>query len=493
MPGTVTLDLGPAAILDAFEDFTGSITDLDRKTVCRGDDLRAGRDRLVALLRDRGIGAGDRVILSVGNGPAFSTTLTAILCAGGSPILLHVDTPPAELVRFARTFGARAIVSEACGAADLLALSADAAILSVGPFPDLTWAEVDQSAPQFDGEWPELPPVPLHPTSGTTGKPKIAVRPGHAAIAEARNYQEAMEIDRYDTILCFVPMSHAYGFGTSVMLPLVSGASVVCMRRFNPRAVERALREHSITTLPAVPAMLDLLLLGAGAGADYFPRRVLSAGAPLPERTALAFREKTGQTVSPLYGTTETGGITVAVGGHAPSTGTCVGPPMRAVAAAVHPLTEGAGIKSGVGRVCVKSPSMMAGYLARGGIDDSPIVEGWFETGDLGFLDDEGRIHLVGREKEVINVFGMKVVPSEVEEVIAAFPQIADVKVYAGVHRTGSQIVKAAVAAPGTLDMAALKRHCTAHLAPYKRPEVIIRLEALPRSPTGKIIQDQLP
>jgi acyl-CoA synthetase (AMP-forming)/AMP-acid ligase II len=239
--------------------------------------------------------------------------------------------------------------------------------------------------------------------------------------------------------------------------------------------------------------MLDLLLLGAGAGADYFPHRVLSAGAPLPERTALAFREKTGRQVSPLYGTTETGGITVAVGGHTPSSGTCVGPPMRAVAAAVHPLTEGAGIKSGVGRVCVKSPSMMAGYLARGGIDDSQIVQGWFDTGDLGFFDDAGRIHLVGREKEVINVFGMKVVPSEVEEVIAAFPQIADVKVYAGTHRTGSQIVKAAVAAPDTLDVAALKRHCVANLTPYKRPEVIIRLETLPRSPTGKIIKDQLP
>src|SRR5262249_4573691 len=175
------------------------------------------------------------------------------------------------------------------------------------------------------------------------------------------------------------------------------------------------------------------------------------------------------------------------------STGACVGPPMRAVSVAIHPLTEGAGIKSGVGRVCIKSPSMMAGYLEHGGIDDSPIVEGWFETGDLGFLDDEGRIHLVGREKEVINVFGMKVVPSEVEEVIAAFPQSADVKVYAGAHRTGSQIVKAAVAAPESFDIAALKRHCAANLAPYKRPEVITRLESLPRSPTGKIIKDQLP
>jgi acyl-CoA synthetase (AMP-forming)/AMP-acid ligase II len=493
MPGTVAADLWPAAILDAFEDYTGSITDLDRKTMCLASDLRAKRDRLLDWFRERGLYYGDRVIVSVGNGPAFVTTLAATLSAGASPLLLHAETPPAELARFARTFGARAVLSEACGPADLQVLSVDSAQVSLDRFPDLTWAAVDQNHPDFDGNWPELPPVPLHPTSGTTGKPKVAVRPGAAAVAEARNYQETLQTDENDRILCFVPMSHAYGFGTSVMLPLISGASVVSMRRFNPRAVERALREHEITTFPAVPAMLDLFLLGAGDAAASIPRRVLSAGAPLPERTARAFLEKTGRAVTPLYGTTETGGISIAVGGGAPAMATCVGPAMRAVQAEIRPLAHDGGIPSGVGRVRIKSPSMMAGYLTPGGIDDSLIVEGWFETGDLGFFDKGRRIHLVGREKEVINVFGMKVVPSEVEEVIAAFPQVTDVKVYAGVHRTGSQIVKAAIAAPETFDVAALKRHCTQNLAPYKRPEIIIRLEALPRSPTGKIIKDQLP
>src|SRR5262249_4127912 len=157
---TVSLELGPSAILDAFEDYTGSITDLDRKTVCSGPDLRRCRDRLVTLLREQDIGTGDRVIVSVGNGPAFVTTLTAILSAGASPLFLHLDTPPAELVRFARTFGARAIVSEACRTSDLQGHASDVATFSVDPFPDLTWAGVDPSHLQFDAEWPELPPVP---------------------------------------------------------------------------------------------------------------------------------------------------------------------------------------------------------------------------------------------------------------------------------------------------------------------------------------------
>jgi long-chain acyl-CoA synthetase len=136
---------------------------------------------------------------------------------------------------------------------------------------------------------------------------------------------------------------------------------------------------------------------------------------------------------------------------------------------------------------------MMAGYLTPQGIDASHIVDGWFQTGDLGYLDAAGRIHLVGRESEVINVFGLKVIPSEVEAVIRQIAGVTDVKVYAGQHRSGSQIVKAAIAGPDSLDVAAVREHCARQLVGYKRPEVITRLDSLPRNSAGKIIRDQLP
>src|SRR5262249_32738749 len=157
-----------------------------------------------------------------------------------------------------------------------------------------------------------------------------------------------MEITADDTILCVIPMSHAYGFGTSVMLPLISGADVVSTRRFNPRLVERVIEEYPITTFPAVPAMLDLFVLSR-RGTSRIPRRVLSAGAPLPERAATAFLEQTGNTICPLYGATETGGISVAVGGQVPSLGACVGPAMRAVSVAVRPVGDAPELKAGVG------------------------------------------------------------------------------------------------------------------------------------------------
>jgi acyl-CoA synthetase (AMP-forming)/AMP-acid ligase II len=487
-----TVDLSPLAILDAFESYAGSITDLDRGVVCRAETLHTRRDQLSDWCRDRGLTSGDRVIVCVGNGPAFVTALTAILSAGGSPLLLHAETPPEELNRFAQAFGARFILSESPAPTVLAAIFTEVASIELESFPPLHWAIVDENDPEFDTRYPAIAGVPLHPTSGTTGRPKVAVRPARSAIAEADNYRETLAAGKSDRILCVVPMSHAYGFGTCVMLPLVSGADVVTTRRFNPRLIERTLKDGAITIFPAVPAMLDLLLVGAAGGLTAASRHVLSAGAPLPERTARSFLEKTGTVVSPLYGTTETGGISVAVGGSRPSVGACVGPTMRPVSVVVR-LVATPEFQEGVGRVCVRSPSMMAGYLSHEGIDRSSIIDGWFETGDLGILDDDQRIHLLAREKEVINVFGMKVIPGEVEAVIARFPQIADVKAYAGTHRTGSQIVKVAIAAPESFDVAALKDFCRQQLAPYKRPEVILRLDALPRTPTGKIIRDQLP
>lgn len=486
-------DLSPAPILDLFENYAGSFRDLDRGLELNGDSLRAGRDQLVHGLKKLGLNAGDRVLFSMGNGPGFVATLAAVLTVGGSPVILHFETPPAELKRLASTYAARFALSEMWTPDDLAPASVSTVRLEFAPDGGLTAAAMDPGKLPSGRQFPSIPSVPLHPTSGTTGAPKIAVRHGAVAVAEARNYQQTMEITVDDTSLCVVPMSHSYGYGTSVMLPLLSGARVVSSRRFQPHTVFRALRECTITTFPAVPAMLHLLLVAAREKTERLPKRVLSAGAPLSEQTARAFFDHAGQTVWSLYGTTETGGISIDVQPQGISVNGGVGPAMSAVSVNIRALSDPASMKEGIGRVWIKSPSVMAGYLTRDGIDSSRIVDGWFETGDLGYLDESGGIHLVGRESDVINVFGMKVIPSEVEAVIRDVVDVADVIVYAGEHRSGSQIVKAAVAGPESLDEETIRKHCAEHLVGYKRPDVITRLDALPRTLTGKIIRDRLP
>ncbi len=165
---------------------------------------------------------------------------------------------------------------------------------------------------------------------------------------------------------------------------------------------------------------------------------------------------------------------------------------MKGVEVKIQSSSAAAELGEGVGRVYVRSSSMMAGYVSEGMIDDSPLADGWFRTGDIGRFDSSGMLHLLGRETDVINVYGMKVVPSEVEEVIAAHADVLEVKVYAG-QRGDSQYVKAAVVGKGKLDLAAIRAHCEKHLVYYKRPEKIQVLESLPRTPSGKVICTQLP
>ena len=340
---------------------------------------------------------------------------------------------------------------------------------------------------------PSLRGVPLHPTSGSTGLPKIALRPGFAALEEARHYTATLDISADDYIVAIPPMSHAYGYGMCVMVPLLTGANIVSLRRSETASISRALIEHRVTIYPTVPVTLDLLLL-AGAPGLAVPRLITTAGAPLPARVAVAVQRHSRTTPRPVYGTTETGIISGARPDHDPAAAGCVGPPMHGVSVKLEPTDRGADEwKQGLGQVWVSSSSMMAGYLSTGGIDRSRIVDGWFDTGDLAQIGKAGDIVLKGRETDVINAFGHKVLPSEVEEAIGLIPQVVEAKAYGATNRLGSSIVKVAVVASDGLSAADVLAHCERHLAPYKRPAHVTMLDRLPRSPSGKIVVSQLP
>lgn len=487
------MDLSPLPILDAAERYRGRFVDLDAGRTVSADDFHRARTGLVQELSARGFAAGERAVVAVGNGPQFVVTLAGVLAVGGSPLLVHAKTPAPELKRTALRFGARLVITDECPQADLVCESIKATPMAAGGWLELLAGRLDNAKEGLNSDGLELAGVPLHPTSGTTGQPKVALRPGRAATEEARHYIETIGITAGDTIMAVAPMCHAYAYGMCVMVPLLSGASVVSMRSFQAGRVFQGLAGEGVTILPAVPAMLDVLLFGAGDRLRGAVRTVLTAGSPLSERTAARFREKSGLTVRPLYGTTETGGITVAPAGDEQLAGSCVGPPMQGVEAQVRPHPAKSDAAPDAGRLFIRSSSMMSGYLGAGAIDTSPLTDGWFETGDLARIDAAGNIHLLGREAEVINVEGLKVIPSEVEEVIAAIPGVAEVKVYAGKRKSGGQFIKAAVVVEGTLDVQTIRAACERNLVYYKRPERIIPLERLPRTPAGKIQRDQLP
>ena len=494
LSGRLAAELSPEPILRAAEGYRGSVVDLDRGWSVSGDSLSRGRSDVAQQLRRSGLQAGDRVVLAVGNGPQFVTALTGVLSELGSPLLLHPRTPATELKRTALRFGARWLLTDARPPEELERQGLRTRSLNGAAWLELVWAELRPDTPGFQQGHLRLPAVPLHPTSGTTGVPKIAARPGPCAVAEAEHYVRTLDIGPRDTLLAVAPMTHAYAYGMCVMVPLISGASVVSLRSFSPRQVFQAIQEHGIRILPAVPAMLDMLMFGAGERLRSDWRQVLTAGSPLPQRTAARFERIAGAAPRPLYGTTETGGISVASPEIAARLATgCVGRPMAGVEVEVRPSDDEILRQEGIGAVYVRSASMMAGYVESEQLDTSPLQDGWFQTGDLARVDEHGAVHLRGRTVEVINVSGMKVIPGEVEEVIAALPGVREVKVYAGHTRQGDQFVKAAVVTEGGPDVHAIGAHCDAQLVYYKRPERIIPVPALPRSPSGKIVTDQLP
>ncbi|HLA85208.1 MAG TPA: class I adenylate-forming enzyme family protein, partial [Thermoguttaceae bacterium] len=301
------LDMAPDAMLAAIDAYRGTIVDLDHALVVGPGVFAASRAALAQRMRASGLRPADRVIVAVGNGPVFIAVWAAVLAEGGSPLLVHVESPPAELKRIAQRFHARFVVTDARTESEMEAVGARASILSYDLWARAVWADFGDAVAAESGDFLELPGVPLHPTSGTTGEPKVAVRPVATAIAEARHYVETIGIDAADTLLAVAPMSHAYGHGWYVITPMVTGANLLTMRRFKAKTVFEACQQHDVTVLPAVASMLDTLMFGAGDRLFDPRRRVITGGAPTTARTVANFERVSGVLARPLFGTTEAG------------------------------------------------------------------------------------------------------------------------------------------------------------------------------------------
>jgi len=476
--------LSPAPLLDAFENFQGCYFDLDRNIRTSADELKKLKAELCKQMLALGLSAGDLIITAVPNGPLFAAIWAAVLEMGASPILVHGETPGPELQRMAERWGAQFVVRTDIGDGGP---GKAAALLEAREQGTLRWRRIEPSNAKLDQL--RLHSVPLHVTSGTSGGPKIAVRPGPCAVAEPLHYIETLSINRADSILCAIPMSHAYAYGMCFLVGLLSSAELLFMKWFNPVLVRRALSQKNVSVFPAVPVLLDTLLVEDAISLNGpRPRLVLSAGAPLKRKTLQAFHERYGIAILPLYGTTETGGI--SIGRAEDGFDGSVGPPLKGVEVDLSASSEN-GTEAEAKILRVRSSSMMAGYLEGAAVSRSAIHDGWFETGDLARIDANGRIHLQGRLSEVINTFGFKVVPQEVEDVIAMLPQVAEVKVYRARWR-GQDVVEAAVVCRGHLDEEQVLKHCEKHLVGYKCPTAIRFLGALPRTASGKVAVERL-
>jgi long-chain acyl-CoA synthetase len=442
-------------------------------------------ERLAAGLAAQGIGPGDAVALMRANDPHFVTSYHAIAGLGAVVAPVNPAFKQDELEFYFRKCDVRAVITDDRGAELCEGI--------VGgwddPVPVISTEGIElllQSDPaRLEPRAPEEPLVYLF-SSGSTGRPKRVPRTHGQVCAEADFYpQIGMGPD--DKIFCTVPLFHSYGMGFCTLAAAGTGATLLLLEDPNPfllrrgRAMEMIEQERA-TVLPGVPFNYRLMA-EAPESADLSSLRLcFSAGTALPRSAFDAFVGKFGVPVRQHYGCTEAGSLTANLDDDPEASFETVGKPMGPVE-----------IQIVDGEVAVRSPAQTSGYSDMEELNREAFRDGFFLTGDLGQLDDEGRLTITGRKKLLIEVGGYKVDPIEVEDVVVAHPKVAEA-VVVGVETKvqGEEQIKAVVVPSDALDEREVIGFCQQRLANFKVPQVVEFREEIPKSPLGKILRKYL-
>ncbi|MDT0566290.1 AMP-binding protein [Streptomyces sp. DSM 3412] len=433
-------------------------------------------------LQDLGIGAGDVVALKLTNRVEFVVLLFAAWRLGATITPVNPSMTDVEVVRQLQDSGARLLVVED-GAA---VASPGVTVLAVGGLHEGT-VEPDQ-APLLDPATLAL----LIYTSGTTGVPK-GVMLDHANIdAMVGMGLRALELGPADRCLLILPLFHVNGIVVSVLTPLLAGASVVIAgRRFDPHGFFDLVERERPTFFSAVPTIYSML---AALPDDVRPdtsslRFAVCGAAPASAELLARFEARFGFPLVEGYGLSEgTCGSTInPVGG--PRRAGTVGLPFPGQEVRIVDA-DGSEVEPGTdGEVVVRGPNVMRGYLGRPDETARVVVDGWLHTGDVGHLDAEGYLTLVGRSKDMIIRGGENIYPKEIEDVLAGDPSVLEAAVIGVPDEKWGEVVVAYVQpSPGaSVDATALKELCARSLTGYKRPTAFFVVEALAKNAVGKI------
>ena len=320
-------------------------------------------------------------------------------------------------------------------------------------------------------------------TSGTTGRSKGAMLTHANLETNARALCDLWEITDQDTLLHALPIFHIHGLFVALHTTMLRGARVYFQAKFDADAVINALA--ACTLMMGVPTMYSRLLAHPRFDASCISnmRLFISGSAPLSEETFSTFKARTGHSILERYGMSEAGMITSNPYGGARVADT-VGYPLPGVSVRIASTTPDT-----PGEVEIKGPGVFSGYWRnRKKTMAAFTADGWFKTGDVGILSDDGRLSLVGREKDLIIVGGFNVYPKEVEAALDAHPAIAESAIVAAPHQDMGEGVAAFLVGENQVrpSDAELHKHL-ATLAAFKRPRVFRWLDALPRNAMGKV------
>lgn len=324
-------------------------------------------------------------------------------------------------------------------------------------------------------------------TSGTTGAPKGAVLSHANLLSSAEALRLAWRWAEHDRLLLALPLFHMHGLGVGVNGTLLAGASAVLVPKFEPGLVLGAIAPQEVTLFFGVPTMYTRLVAHESAAELSRLRLCVSGSAPLPPDLFAAVAAAAGRPPIERYGMTETV-MLVSNPYDGERRAGSVGFPLPGVEVRLDETTA---------EICVRGPNVFSGYWRRPeATAEAFTADGFFRTGDVGQLDADGYLRIVGRTKELIITGGFNVYPREIEDVLRAHPAVADVAVIGVASPEWGETVVACVertpGAPGAASEKELLEFAAAQLAPYKKPRAVHFVESLPRNALGKVVRAEL-
>lgn len=464
--------------------FQGSSADITYRQM---DAAVAGA---AAVLADMGLNAGDRVAMAL---PKSTATFLLMLTIYRSGLVLVPFDPaiPAQMATDILDRTAPSLLLVGAGSDTPAADAARAAGIAVEPIDlsdALAFARHADKAPAPAEVDTDTPAIILF-TSGSTGRPKGVPITHGALMASTEALAELWQIGPTDRLLHALPLTHAHG-GIIAPLPVLCMGGAICLRpRFEPGDIVARLPDA--TCYMAVPFGYAQLMDHPGFGPETCAgvRLFVSGSAPLPDDLRLAFQARTGKPIHQRYGMTET--LITTGNGPAGHRGGSVGRAVKGVTLRIRPLEGDVTDTPGVeGEVEVQGPTVLRGYLAAPEETAAAFRDdGFFRTGDLGVLDEDGFLTITGRAKDLIVYAGLKVHPAEVEAALRALDGVADACVFGVPHPSaGESVIAAVVPAPGFSGTAAdLRKALVGQLATTKLPKRIYFLPDLPRNAMGKL------
>ncbi|HEX3316654.1 MAG TPA: AMP-binding protein [Solirubrobacteraceae bacterium] len=469
-------------------------------------EMNRRTNALAHALADDGVGEGDRVAMMCRNHRGFIDATVALSKLGAHCLYLNTSFAGPQITDVVKREDATAIIYDQ----EFTNLVVDAA---EGRKTYLAW--VDAGGGEGNGEVvdiddsldhlirmgdPSDPVPPSEPgktvilTSGTTGTPKGASRQSPTSLDPAAALLSKIPLHAGEVTMVAAPLFHAWGFAHFV-LAMGLGSTIVLRRKFDPEQTLAATAEHRATALAVVPVMLQRTLELPEEVRGRYDLRALRAiavsGSALPGRLATATMDAFGDIVYNLYGSTEVAWATIATPEDLRAAPGTAGRPPRGTIVKLYD-EDGKEVPQGdTARIFVGNEMMFEGYTGGGGKE---VINGLMATGDVGHFDRGGRLHVDGRDDDMIVSGGENVFPAEVEDLLAGHKAVADVAVFGVDDEKFGQRLKAVVVKRKGQKATEkeLKDYVKANLAGYKVPREIAFTEELPRTATGKILKREL-